>query len=146
MAEDAALTRFANSQIHQNVAERNVVVNLRFVVGQRVGVASTGRTDDEGLRRLAVNAAAITRVIEELEDWSGLPEPTPIREARAAYATGHRRRHPGASRRGRARRDRGRRRGRGDGLRLLLDRFGEHGRRQLARRPRRAARGRWPSS
>ena len=29
MAEDAALTRFANSQIHQNVAETNVIVNLR---------------------------------------------------------------------------------------------------------------------
>ena len=53
MAEDAALTRFANSQIHQNVAETNVTVNLRFVVGKRVGVASTDRTDDEGLRRLA---------------------------------------------------------------------------------------------
>ena len=53
MADDAALTRFANSQIHQNVAETNAVVNLRFVVGKRVGVASSGRTDDEGLRRLA---------------------------------------------------------------------------------------------
>ena len=49
MAEDAALTRFANSQIHQNVAETNVALNLRFVVGNRVGVASSGRTDDEGL-------------------------------------------------------------------------------------------------
>ncbi|HEX6869421.1 MAG TPA: TldD/PmbA family protein [Candidatus Limnocylindrales bacterium] len=87
IAEDAALTRFANSQIHQNVAERNVVVNLRFVVGQRVGVASSGRTDEEGLRRLAANAAAMTRVVAELEDWSGLPEPTPITEARGAYAT-----------------------------------------------------------
>ena len=76
MADDAALTRFANSQIHQNVAETNVVVNLRFVVGKRVGVASTGRTDDEGLRRLAANAGAIARVVEELEDWGGLPGPT----------------------------------------------------------------------
>ena len=84
--EDAALTRFANSQIHQNVAETNVTVNLRFVVGKRVGVASSDRTDDEGLRRLAANAAAIARVVEELDDWSGLPEPTPIEEVRAAYS------------------------------------------------------------
>ena len=41
MAEEAALTRFANSEIHQNVAETNVVVNLRVVVGKRVGVASS---------------------------------------------------------------------------------------------------------
>jgi predicted Zn-dependent protease len=86
MTEDAALTRFANSQIHQNVAETNVTVNLRFVVGNRVGVASTGRTDEEGLRLLAARAAAIARVVEELDDWAGLPEPTPIEEVAAAYA------------------------------------------------------------
>lgn len=86
MTDDAALTRFANSQIHQNVAETNVLVNLRFVAGKRVGVASTGRTDAEGLRRLAENAAAIARVVEELPDWGGLPGPTPIEEVRAAYA------------------------------------------------------------
>lgn len=86
MADDAALTRFANSQIHQNVAETNVGANLRFVIGKRVGVASTGRTDEEGLKRLAANAAAIARVVEELDDWAGLPEPTPIEEVAAAYA------------------------------------------------------------
>jgi predicted Zn-dependent protease len=86
IAEDAALTRFANSQIHQNVSETNVSINLRFVLGKRVAVASTDRTDDEGLRRLAANAAAIARVVEELEDWSGLPEPTPIEPVPAAYA------------------------------------------------------------
>jgi predicted Zn-dependent protease len=86
MAEDAALTRFANSQIHQNVSETNVSINLRFVVGKRVAVASTDRTDDEGLRRLAANAAGIARVVEELDDWSGLPEPTPIEPVPAAYA------------------------------------------------------------
>jgi predicted Zn-dependent protease len=51
-----------------------------------VAVASTDRTDDEGLRRLAANAAAIARVVEELDDWSGLPEPTPIEPVPAAYA------------------------------------------------------------
>jgi predicted Zn-dependent protease len=87
MAEDLALTRFANSQIHQNVAETNATVNLRFVVGKRVGVASSGRTDDEGLRALAAHAAAIARVVEELDDWSGLPGPTPIEPLDVAYAT-----------------------------------------------------------
>ena len=86
MAEDAALTRFANSEIHQNVAETNVVVNLRFVLGKRVGVASSGRTDDEGLRRLAANAAAIAGVVEELEDWGGLPAGSPAEDVEAAYS------------------------------------------------------------
>ena len=87
----AALTRFANSQIHQNVAETNAIVNLRFVVGKRVGVASSGRTDDEGLRRLAERAAAIARVVEELDDWGGLPGPIRRGGRRCRLQRGHRR-------------------------------------------------------
>ena len=86
VAGDAALTRFANSQIHQNVAETTVGLNLRFIAGKRIGVASSDRTDDEGLRRLTEQAAAIARVVEELEDWGGLPGPTPIEDVPAAYA------------------------------------------------------------
>jgi PmbA protein len=86
LADDSALTRFANSEIHQNVAESSVTINLRVVVGKRVGVASSGRTDEDGLRRLAENAAAIARVVEELDDWAGLPGPTEIRDVAAAYS------------------------------------------------------------
>jgi PmbA protein len=86
MADDSALTRFANSEIHQNVAETSVTINLRVVVGKRVGVASSDRTDDEGLRRLAENAAAIARVVAELDDWAGLPGATEIREVPEAYS------------------------------------------------------------
>ncbi|MFL5719816.1 MAG: TldD/PmbA family protein [Chloroflexota bacterium] len=86
-AEDSALTRFANSEIHQNVAETNVAINLRVVVGKRVGVASTSRTDTEGLRRLADQAIAIARVVEELDDWGGLPGPTEVRPTPAAYSS-----------------------------------------------------------
>ena len=77
MREDGALTRFANSEIHQNVAQREVAVNLRVVIGKRVGVASSGRTDDEGLQTLAAKAVAIARVVEELPDWGGLAGPHP---------------------------------------------------------------------
>lgn len=75
MAGDSALTRFANSEIHQNVAERSLAVNLRYVVGKRIAVVSTGKVDAEGLRTLVHRAAAIARSCEELEDWAGLPAP-----------------------------------------------------------------------
>jgi predicted Zn-dependent protease len=75
---DSALTRFANSEIHQNVASTEVMVNLRFVQGRRVGVASTGRVDVEGLRSLVERAAAIAAHVEELEDWAGLPEASAV--------------------------------------------------------------------
>jgi PmbA protein len=74
-ADHAQLTRFANSEIHQNVAETSAHLNLRFVIGKRVGVASTGRLDDEGLRQVVDRAATIARNVEELADWGGLPEP-----------------------------------------------------------------------
>jgi predicted Zn-dependent protease len=84
--EQAQLTRFANSEIHQNVAETNGSLNLRVAIGKRVGVASSNRLDDDGLRRLAETATAIARNSAELEDWGGLPEPTPIRELTAGWS------------------------------------------------------------
>ncbi|HYM83364.1 MAG TPA: TldD/PmbA family protein, partial [Candidatus Dormibacteraeota bacterium] len=87
MAEDSALTRFANSEIHQNVAESNVSVNVRFVDGTRVGVAASSRTDAEGLRALAETAGTIARHSAEREDWGGLPEAGPIPTVPEAFAS-----------------------------------------------------------
>ncbi len=42
----SALTRFANNELHQNVAEDDTAINLRFVDGQRIGVAAGNRHDD----------------------------------------------------------------------------------------------------
>ena len=87
-ADEARLTRFANSEIHQNVAEIDESLNLRVAIGRRVGVASSNRLDDEGLRRLAETAVAIARNSAELEDWAGLPEPTAISEIPSAWSDG----------------------------------------------------------
>jgi predicted Zn-dependent protease len=89
-AEDAALTRFANSEIHQNVAETNARLSLRFVVGKRVGVASTGRLDADGLRAVAETAARIARNVEENDEFVSLPGPDggPAPDLPAAYAVG----------------------------------------------------------
>lgn len=89
-AEDAALTRFANSEIHQNVAETNAHLSLRFVVGKRVGVASTGRLDADGLRAVAETAARIARNVEENDEFVSLPGPDggPAPELPQAFAAG----------------------------------------------------------
>jgi predicted Zn-dependent protease len=79
------LTRFANSQIHQNVAETNRAINLRFCIGKQVGVASTNRLDDESLRKLVGAAAQIARLQPEREDFAGLPQPTPVTPVPGAY-------------------------------------------------------------
>ncbi|CAN5764481.1 TldD/PmbA family protein [soil metagenome] len=85
MGGSEQLTRFANSEIHQNVAEDNRTVNLRFAIGKQVGVTSTNRLDDESLRRLAAAAAQIARLQPERDDFSGLPGPTDIKPVAGAY-------------------------------------------------------------
>ena len=71
---DSALTRFANSEIHQNVTERDAQVSLRFVDGRRIGCAATNRLDDDALRWLADRAATIARLQPEQEDALELPD------------------------------------------------------------------------
>ena len=83
---DDALTRFANSEIHQNVAESDIRVSLRFVRGKRIGVASSGRTDPEALRRLAETAGRIAAIAEETRDWPGLPAAEPPAPVEGGFA------------------------------------------------------------
>ncbi|MGZ3588992.1 MAG: TldD/PmbA family protein [Candidatus Limnocylindrales bacterium] len=85
-SSEARLTRFANSEIHQNVAETNDSVGLRFVAGRRVGCTSTNRTDDESLRRLAAAASRIALLQPELEEPVELPGPAPLRYVTGASA------------------------------------------------------------
>ncbi len=86
MGGESQLTRFANSEIHQNVSETNTVVNLRFVKGKQIGIASTNRVDDDSLRRLAASAAGIARLQPELPDFVSLPEPTDVPERAGRFA------------------------------------------------------------
>jgi len=58
-AHDAALTRFANSQVHQNVVDHDATLRVRLVADGRTGVAITNRLDDTGLRAAIASATAI---------------------------------------------------------------------------------------
>lgn len=82
-SDDSQLTRFANSYIHQNVAERNIHVRVRAVVGKRIGVASTNDLSEESLKKVAETALEMASLQLENPDFVSLPEPTPIPEVRA---------------------------------------------------------------
>jgi len=77
-AQETALTRFANSRIHQNVAERNVEVRVRAVFGKRVGVASGNSVTAPMLDRVCERAAEIALLQPENPDFLSLPTPQPI--------------------------------------------------------------------
>lgn len=83
MAQDSYLTRFANNIIHQNVAETNVRVTVRAIVGRRVGMASTNHLGDDALAQAVERAVAHARQQPEDPDFPGLPDPQPIDPAPA---------------------------------------------------------------
>jgi predicted Zn-dependent protease len=75
---DSALTRFANSAIHQNVAERNVEVRVRAIVGKRAGVATTNDLSDSALGRVVERAVEAARRQPEDPELPDLPAPLPV--------------------------------------------------------------------
>jgi predicted Zn-dependent protease len=83
MSGDSGLTRFANSYIHQNVAERNVGLRVRAVVGKRIGVASCNDLSQGVLERVVESALTIAKLQPENPDFISLPNPAPIAEVQA---------------------------------------------------------------
>ncbi len=73
-----ALTRFANSFIHQNVGEDSVSVTLKVAAAARVASASTTRVDADGLSALVEGTLAAAALRPEDPDWPGLTPPAPV--------------------------------------------------------------------
>ncbi len=75
---NSALTRFANSFVHQNVAEEGAAVSLRLAVDGRVSSARTTNTDLDALVRFAdatIEAAGHQPVDPE---WPGVADPAEV--------------------------------------------------------------------
>ena len=75
MAQDAALTRFATNRIHQSVREHDAQLQVRVIDKDRVGVASTNRLDEEGIRGVVERATAIAQRSSPNPNAAILPEP-----------------------------------------------------------------------
>ena len=71
-----ALTRFANSFIHQNVAEDQQWARLKLVLDGRAATGSTNRLDRESLVRLVDETLEAARLRPVDPDWPGLAPPT----------------------------------------------------------------------
>lgn len=70
-----ALTRFANSRIHQNMVSDDDHVRLRVAVEEgRIAQASTTRVDAEGLERLVERAIAAARLCPPDPEYPGLAQ------------------------------------------------------------------------
>ena len=73
-----ALTRFATSFIHQNVADAAREVHLRVALDGRVAEATDNRTDDDALARLVRSTLEAARLQPVDPGWPGL---APVAEA-----------------------------------------------------------------
>ena len=75
-----SLTRFANSFIHQNVAEDSAVLMLDLADGGRTARAATTLFDDESLTRLVSSALTAVGMNPVDEDWIGFAPPGDVAE------------------------------------------------------------------
>ena len=72
-----ALTRFATSFIHQNVADAVQRIHLRVAIDGRVSESTVNQTDDDGIDRLARSAIDAARLRPVDPAWPGLAPPAP---------------------------------------------------------------------
>ena len=90
---DTALTRFAESRIHQNTARVDGEARVRVVVdGARIGVVATNDLSPTGLRDAAAGAVEAARVTPPDEEFAGFAaqaayEPAAVDDAATAGAT-----------------------------------------------------------
>lgn len=78
IVQDSALTRFAQSRIHQNVSESSVELRVRVLVDKRVGVATTNDLSLRSLRNVTERALQLARLQPENPELAPLPDPQPI--------------------------------------------------------------------
>jgi PmbA protein len=83
MGGTKALTRFANSTIHQNVFEQDNVIYLRVAKGKKIGVASSNITDDTALKHLAERAVKIAESQVPNPDFDAFVHSSPARKVEA---------------------------------------------------------------
>lgn len=81
------LTRFTHNGVHQNVAENNVAVKVRAVVGKRTGVATTNVLDEAELRAAAARAVEIAKLAPEDPELPDLPRGGAVQTPEGAYSS-----------------------------------------------------------
>ncbi|MEW6522213.1 MAG: TldD/PmbA family protein [Bacillota bacterium] len=77
---DNSLTRFSSNYIHQNVAEKDVQLSVKVILGKKIGTASTNSLDEDAIKSTVQAAASIARLQKENQEFRSLPGPQPLPE------------------------------------------------------------------
>lgn len=79
------LTRFADNQIHQNVATTDASLILRVAVGKRIGVVTTNRLDFDTVRQALGRARELASLQPENPHFAGFAATQPVPPMLAAH-------------------------------------------------------------
>jgi predicted Zn-dependent protease len=74
---ESYLTGFANNYIHRNVGEENYELNIRVVLGKKIGASSTSDLSSDAIDAAIENAIGIAKLQKENKDFVSLPKNYP---------------------------------------------------------------------
>jgi len=72
---DSALTRFANSQIHQNVASKTGGIAIKVAMDKKIGMLRVNTLEEKQIEDAVKKAVKIAKVTPPNKDFKSLPEP-----------------------------------------------------------------------
>ncbi len=78
LTEDSSLTRFADSVVHQHVAEVNQTLILRVVWGKRIAVVTTNIVQPSSIKKFLQKANSLAKVQHPNDQFISLPGLKPI--------------------------------------------------------------------
>jgi predicted Zn-dependent protease len=81
---DNSLTRFANSQVHQNVARKSGGVAIKVVLDKRISTIQVNTLEEKEIEKAVAQAVKIAKASPPNKEFKSLPEPekwTPIKGA-----------------------------------------------------------------
>lgn len=84
-AWESKLTRFANSYIHQNVAEENILITVKSITNKQIGETTTN--NPYKIEDVVEKAQSISQIVPPNPEFYGLPEPTSIQEVETFFPT-----------------------------------------------------------
>jgi len=74
---DTALTRFANSQIHQNVATKTGGVTIKVILKKRISSLRINSLEEEDIKKGVMQAIKIAKASQPNKLFRSLPDPEP---------------------------------------------------------------------
>ena len=82
---DEALTRFANSQIHQNVAAKSGGVIIKAVLSKQISTVRVNTLEEEEIKKAVVQAVKIAKASPPNKEFRSFPKPEKWTSTRGAF-------------------------------------------------------------